>query len=177
MWRIEMSELIWIEEAKRKIGTYEIMGRRHNPMILEMWRVAFEAKSQRTWVVDDETPWCGGFVAFVMAKSNLAKHIPQHFPRARAWENVGTALAKPAYGCVVVFSRKGGGHVGFVVGRDRFGNLMVLGGNQSNAVNIKPFAINRVTAYRWCGTQPLPANHRYDLPVLSSDGKVSVNEA
>ena len=50
-----------------------------------------------------------------------------------------TKLNNPAYGCIVVFSRAGGGHVGFLVGKDKQGNLMILGGNQSNAVNIKPF--------------------------------------
>lgn len=172
-----MNELLWIKEARAKIGTYEIIGKRHNPIILAMWETAFKAKNKQNWILDDETPWCGGFVAYCMAKANLAKHIPNQFPRARAWEDAGTKLNKPAYGCIVVFSRKGGGHVGFLVGKDRYGNLMILGGNQSNAVNIKPFAINRVTAYRWCGTQPLPAPHRYNLPLLSSNGRVSKNEA
>lgn len=101
----------------------------------------------------------------------------QAFPLARAWASAGTRLEKPAYGCVVVFSRNGGGHVGFVVGKDKFGNLMVLGGNQGDAVNIKPFAKSRVLAYRWCGTQSHPAPHRYELPVLGSDGRVSRDEA
>lgn len=64
-----------------------------------------------------------------------------------------------------------------VVAKDAKGNLMVLGGNQGDAVNIKPFAVSRVLAYRWCGTQSQPAPHRYKLPVLRSDGKLSTNEA
>jgi uncharacterized protein (TIGR02594 family) len=92
-------------------------------------------------------------------------------------------LSKPAYGCVVVFWRgtKTGtaGHVGFVVGRDKFGNLMVLGGNQSDAVNIKPFAMSgpndRVLGYRWPGVYPYP--ERFNLPLLGSDGKLSTDEA
>ena len=116
-------------------------------------------------------------MAFVFAQANLAHHIPKSSPLARAWAAAGTKLDKPAYGCVEVFSRDGGGHVGLVVGRDRYGNLMVLGGNQGDAVNIKPFAVRRATAYRWCGTQALPAPHRYDLPLLDSDGRVSQNEA
>jgi alpha-D-ribose 1-methylphosphonate 5-triphosphate synthase subunit PhnG len=31
----------------------------------------------------------------------------------------GTKLAKPAYGCVAVKTRIGGGHVCFVVGKDK----------------------------------------------------------
>ena len=96
---------------------------------------------------------------------------------ARSYEKAGTKLDKPAYGCLVTFTRNGGGHVGFVVGKDSRGNLMVLGGNQGDAVNIKPFAVSRVTAYRWVGTMSVPAAMRYDLPLLQSDGKASVNEA
>ena len=87
---------------------------------------------------------------------------------------------KPAYGCIVVFERQGGGHVGFVVGQDKQGNLMVLGGNQGDAVNIKPFAKSRVIAYLWPnkgGKPAYPAEERYTLPLLASDGKLSRNEA
>ena len=122
------------------------------------------------------TPWCGGFVAACLARAGLGVRIPKSFPMARSWAKAGAALSKPAYGCVVVFERGSGGHVGFVVGKDKAGNLMVLGGNQSNQVCIKPFSKARVLAYRWCGQTGAPAEGRYDLPVLSSDGKVSTNE-
>lgn len=178
-----MNELKWVAEARKYIGTKEIKGVKHNPVILELWKLAFDATGQATPAVfkNDETAWCGGFVGGVFAKSGLAYHIPKSFPMARSWAKAGTKLDKPAYGCVVVFWRgspkSASGHVGFVVGRDKASNLMVLGGNQADAVNIKPFGKNRVIAYRWCGTQPNPAPHRYKLPVLASDGRVSTNEA
>ena len=56
-----------------------------------------------------------------------------------------------------MFSREGGGHVGFVVGRDATGNIMVLGGNQSDAVNVRAFPASRVTGYRWPTGVPAPA--------------------
>lgn len=84
-------------------------------------------------------------------------------------------MPRPAYGCVVVFSREGGGHVGFVVGRDKNGNLMVLGGNQGDAVSIRPFPVSRVTCYRW--PSAYPSSGRFVLPLLDSDGKVSESEA
>jgi hypothetical protein len=64
-------------------------------------------------------------------------------------------------GCIVVFTREGGGHVGFVVGQDQQGNLLVLGGNQGDAVNVKAFPLARVSGYRWPSelvpsTEPLP---------------------
>lgn len=174
---MKQTELPWIKTARSLIGTREIKGAKHNPLIVEMWKAASAALGKNPAFRDDETPWCGGFVGFVMAKSGLGKHIPSLYPSARSWANAGTKLSKPAYGCVVVFTRNGGGHVGFVVGQDKAGNLMVLGGNQSDAVNIKPFSRSRVLAYRWCGTQAVPNSSRYQLPILRSDGKVSTNEA
>jgi len=170
-------ELSWVAEARAKIGTYEIKGPKHNPLIVAMWTVAFQATKQKQWIKDDETAWCGAFTAYCLAQANLPNHIPKEFYRAKAWAEVGTSLNKPAYGCIVVFNRSGGGHVGIVVGKDSKGNLMVLGGNQSDAVNIKPFAVDRVLAYRWCGTQKVPLSTRFKLPLLKSNGQVSTNEA
>lgn len=178
-----MNELNWIAEAKKYIGIKEVKGVKHNPIILELWKSAFEATNQPMPAVfnNDETPWCGGFVGGVLAKAGLVHHIPKNFSMARSWLKAGTKLDKPAYGCIVVFWRGSpngtSGHVGFVVGKDKFGNLMVLGGNQADKVSIVPFSRARVLGYRWCGTQNLPANHRFTLPILNSDGKVSINEA
>ncbi|ELA08716.1 hypothetical protein MOMA_09161 [Moraxella macacae 0408225] len=177
------NELKWIANARKLVGITEIKWAKHNPVIIGLWRSAFEAVGQQPPAVfkNDETAWCGGFVGGVLADSGLGYHIPNAFPMARAWLKAGTKLDKPAYGCIVVFWRgtpkSASGHVGFVVGRDRKGNLMVLGGNQSDKVSIVPFATSRVLGYRWCGTLPNPAKHRYDLPLLDSDGRVSKNEA
>lgn len=178
-----MNELKWVAEARKYIGTKEIKGVKHNPVILGFQKSAFDATNQAIPAVfkNDETAWCGGFVGGVLAKAGLGHHIPKSFAMARSWLKAGTKLNNPAYGCVVVFWRgtpkSPTGHVGFVVGRDKRGNLMVLGGNQSDTVNIMPFDKSRVLGYRWCGTQPMPATHRFALPVLASDGKVSKNEA
>lgn len=177
------NELSWVKIARSYIGQKEIKGANHNPTILALWQEAFKNKGLPTPAVfkNDETAWCGGFVGGVLAKSGLGQHIPNGFAMARSWLNVGTKLNNPAYGCVVIFwrgNRTGSsGHVGFVVGRDKRGNLMVLGGNQADTVNIMPFDKGRVLGYRWCGTQALPNVSRFALPVLNSDGKVSTNEA
>ena len=90
----------------------------------------------------------------------------------------GRKLDKPVPGAVVVFwrgSRQGtSGHVGFVTGFDQHGNVMCLGGNQSNAVNIKPFSTDRVIGYYWPHGVPLPGEK---LATVVSDGKLSTNEA
>ena len=109
----------------------------------------------------------------------LAKHdVPRKPHRKTAWLNFGTKLAAPCVGCVVVFWRgdiKGwSGHVGFVVGKDKLGNLMVLGGNQGDMVSIKPFIRSRVLGYRWPTSIGIP---ELTLPLLASGGRVSTNEA
>ena len=165
-------DLPWIVEARRYIGMAEIPGKQHNPTI-QNW-----LRTLKAWWADDETPWCGTFVAHCCRTAN--RDIPKDWFRALAWAEAGERLTAPAYGCIAVFSRTGGGHVGFVVGRDRAGNLMILGGNQGNKVSIAKFSKDRVVAYVWPsvnGAKNQPAKDRYQLPVLVSNGAFSNNEA
>lgn len=78
-------------------------------------------------------------------------------------------------GLLLFFERVGGGHVGFVVGKDKLGNILVLGGNQGDAVNIKAFPAYRVAGYRWPKEVALPV--KFQLPVTTSAGVLSTNEA
>ena len=170
----KQTELAWIAEARKHIGLSEIVGTKgHNTTILG-W-----LKKLGAWWAEDETPWCGTFVGYCLQFTG--RFVVKHWYRAKDWVNAGTKLSKPAYGCLVIFNRAGGGHVGFVVGKDARGNLMVLGGNQNNKVSIAPFATDRVVAYVWpsfgSGVPSIPDSKRYDLPVLNSNGKVSTNEA
>lgn len=169
-------ELKHIAIARSYIGTQEIKGAKHNPKILALTAKAFNATGQKSWIHDDETPWCGSFVGGVLAEAGLGNKIPKLFMRAREWEKAGTKLTQPAYGCIVTFTRDGGGHVGFVVGKTKAGNLKVLGGNQSDGVNIADFAPSRVTSYRWVSAGSAPNAHRFDLPILPA-GRISTNEA
>lgn len=157
----------WIDEAKSHIGLAEVPGVKHNPTI-QVW-----LKKLNAWWTDDETPWCGVFVAWCMQAAGIA--VPKYYMRAKDWATWGVALSRPVVGCVVVFERKGGGHVGFVLGQDQRGNLMVIGGNQGNRVTIAPFDRNRVIAYRWPSGAAFPEDK--PLVLVTSDGKLSTNEA
>lgn len=156
----------WIKEARAQMGTREIKGPRHEPKILAWWRAI-----KRGGIQDDETPWCAAFVGGCLEAVGI---VSSRFESARSYEKWGSALAAPIYGCVVVFGRDGGGHVGFVVGQDSARNLMVLGGNQGDAVNIKAFQRSRVLAYRWPLGVPAPIDA--PLTVLAS-AELSRNEA
>ncbi|KFB99468.1 hypothetical protein GTGU_04125 [Trabulsiella guamensis ATCC 49490] len=159
-----MKEPSWLTEGRKYIGEKEIRGAQHNPLILQFWK-----DIKRGGIKDDETPWCAAYVGGVLERAGFKS---SRFESAKSYLNWGNRLEQPAYGCVVVFSRDGGGHVGFVVGQQPDGDLMVLGGNQSDAVNIRAFPRTRVTGYRW------PAGVQVDtrpLPVLT--GLRSVSES
>ncbi len=141
----------WLAYAEKQIGIREIRGSRHEPRILAM------AKRASAWlgisVKDDETPWCGTFVADCMQAAGYKP--PRGFigVRAKAWaswgNDVGLAATRPWRGSIAVFGREGGGHVGFVVGVYAGGDLAILGGNQADAVNIRRFPRKRLIALRW----------------------------
>jgi uncharacterized protein (TIGR02594 family) len=130
----------WVQRARAHIGLAEIPGPKHSTAI------AGWLSKLRAWWTDDETPWCGVFVAAMLEGHGK---LPKHWYRAKAWADWGVRLEQPELGCVAVFERQGGGHVGFVVGRDRVSNLLILGGNQGNKVSIAAFPRHRATAYRW----------------------------
>ncbi len=153
-----MSEPKWLAEARHYIGEKEVKGAKHNPLILQMWK-----DIKRGGIKDDETPWCAAFVGAVLERVGIKS---TRFESAKSYLDWGYGLKEPAMGCIAVFTREGGGHVGFVVGKVQNGDLMVLGGNQSDAVNIRAFQRYRVTGYRWPAGMPhLPQA----LPILNAE--------
>ena len=110
-------ELTHIDIARKYIGLKEL-----GPTI-DAWAKSLSGK----WLIGQ--PWCGTFCAQVFKEAGLSSKVPKEFFRAKEWEKAGTKLDKPAYGCIVTFTRDdGGGHVGFVVGKTESGMLKVLGG-------------------------------------------------
>lgn len=180
-----MTELPWLAKARKYIGLKEDKSKTtHNPQLVYMLYVMGKHNNEaKAWWRDDETPWCGLFAGFVLGQTG--RFVVKQWYRAREWESDEmTKLDRPAYGCIVTFTRSGGGHVGFVVGKDQKGNIMVLGGNQGDAVNIKPFSVGRVTGYYWPSSfegaklrKMRPHSYRYNLPLLGSDGRVSKDES
>lgn len=160
-----MSEPSWLKIARSYEGLKEIPGPRHNQTIIR-WLGKLNA-----WWRDDETPWCGVFVAHCMQESWLP--FPKFYMRAKAWDDYGSLLRRDrlAPGAILVFDRAGGGHVGFYVGEDA-GHYFVLGGNQGNAVNVMKLGKSRLVASRWPKGEPVIGK-----PVYMNGGSVSTNEA
>ena len=140
--------------AQRFVGTKEIGGDTDNPQIL-----AF-LKLDNTWPEHDEVPWCSGFVNYICWLLRLPRSKSL---RARSWLTVGRAIrldeAEP--GDVIVLQRGGGdqpgpevieapGHVGFFAGYDTVAAewVQVLGGNQSDGVNVREYPTTRLLGVR-----------------------------
>lgn len=145
-----MTDPRWLTAARQFVGTREVKGRKHNPLILQWWSAI------RAPFTDDETPWCAAFVGGVLESVGIKS---TRSAAARSYERWGVRLNKPAVGCIVTFSRKGGGHVGFCVGHSKT-SVAVLGGNQRDSVNVTNFSKEssalKVTGYRWPAGEPLP---------------------
>lgn len=153
-------ETDWYRVAKRYTGTREIPGPTHNPKIITWLR------NLKAWWSEDETPWCGTFVAHCMQEAGLP--YPQHWYRAKGWSEYGSNLApdRLALGAILVFDRKGGGHVCFYAGEDET-HYHCLGGNQSNGVNVMRLEKSRLVASRW------PKG----IPVLGGPVRLAANRA
>lgn len=102
-----------------------------------------------TWPTGDDVPWCSAFANHVARMLGLARSEDL---RARSWLKVGTAVElfeAKAENDVVILRRGGNdagpevldapGHVGFFAGRQGPSVVLVLGGNQGDAVTIAPF--------------------------------------
>lgn len=132
-----------LEIAGGYVGETEIHGAQDNPKIVAMFK-----KSGNAWVEDDETPWCAAFVGAVLKDVGIKGTMKLN---ARSYLDWGTPVDDPQPGDVVILWRgkKDGwqGHVAFFVRFDR-GSVVLLGGNQGDAVSIKTYAKSRVLGYR-----------------------------
>lgn len=138
-------EPIWITRARREVGVKERPGTAENPRILE-YHATTRLRAKR-----DEVPWCSAFVCWVFEGLGIAS---TRSAAARSWATWGRALAKPEPGCVVVLDRQApdnpnAAHVGFYLGDDGPDRILVLGGNQGNAVSVRPYPRAKVLGWRW----------------------------
>ena len=156
------TELPWIAAARRAIGQREIAGTKHNPLVLKMWARI------RAPFTDDETPWCAAFVGSCLEEVGIRS---TRSARALSYVNFGELLLAPTYGCIAVKQRKGGGHVTFVVGQTKAGNLLCLGGNQNDMVTISEYPRGVFTSFRWPANFPMENPAVSKLPIFASAAK------
>ena len=117
----------WLDIAEREKGVREAAPGGSNPRI-EAYHASTSGGAE-----PDTVPWCSSFVNFCIEQAGLDG---TNSKRARSWETWGSkSPLRP--GAVVVFKRgqPPKGHVGFFVGKDSLGKLLILGGNQSDSVS------------------------------------------
>ena len=160
-----------IVEAFALHGTLEAPGAADNPVILAWAKEV--SKTLGASYTDDSVPWCGLFAAVVVKRAG--KEVIRGPLWARNWTNFGVRVDAPGLGDVLVFERPGGGgHVGFYVAEDASA-YHVIGGNQSDAVNVSRIAKSRCIAVRRPTYKSQPASVKpYHV---DGNGALSTNEA
>jgi uncharacterized protein (TIGR02594 family) len=129
--------------AAKDVGTWEWRDG-HNPVV-----VGYFADVGHSWVQDDETAWCAAFVGAMLKRAGLPHTGALN---ARSYLDWGVPVDNPQKGDVVIFSRGNPsgwqGHVAFFDSFAPDGDVLVLGGNQSNQVNVSKYDRGRVLGYR-----------------------------
>ena len=134
-----------IREASVFFGLQEIPGDQHQQQILTFFKETGH-KDIRT----DEDAWCSAFVAYCAKKSGLTYSKKA---TAKSWLNVGKAVTDPQPGDLVVFWREDPnswkGHVAIYLGKDENAHEVIcLGGNQNDEVNVSSYSEANVLGYR-----------------------------
>jgi len=157
--------------ARDLIGTKEILGVKNSETIMK-W--AKELGIDKIYT-NDEIAWCGLFIAYCAYKSNLDINMTyKEALWALNWNKFGTRQEIAMLGDVLTFKRNGGGHVGIYVGEDNV-CYHILGGNQSNTVNITRIEKTRLSQIRrtkWKIAQPLNVR----VIKVNTNGFISKNE-
>jgi uncharacterized protein (TIGR02594 family) len=123
----------WMQYAFRELGVTAGKGTKNNPEVVKYLKIVGKS--------DDSTAWCSAFVNWCMEQ---AGYRGTRKATARSWLHWGVPIADYRFGAVAVFERGEAwqGHVAFLV-RQEGANVWVLGGNQSNQVNIKKRPIKK----------------------------------
>jgi len=164
-----------IAEALKHFGVTEVDGSGNNATIMDWANELTIAGCDLSNYSRDSVPWCGLFCAIVTYKrrGNI-KEVVKTPLWARSWVNYGKPVQTAGLGDVLVFTRNGGGHVGFYVAEDK-DCYHVLGGNQKNQVNIVPILKKRLLAAR----RPIYINTPATVKpyTVGAGGIISTNEA
>lgn len=138
--------------AQRFVGIKEVPGTAANPQIVAMLQLEDAA------IANDEIAWCSAFANYVAWLLRLPRSKSL---AARSWLQVGvpiTLAEAQAENDVVILMRGGGpqpgpdvlqapGHVGFYAGTQG-ASVLVLAGNQGDAVNISSFPQSLILGIR-----------------------------
>jgi uncharacterized protein (TIGR02594 family) len=138
-----MHDAPWLDEGWREFGQSERSGPADNPRVIALYRDAGHPE-----IANDEVAWCAAFCGACLARAGVRGTGSLMARSYLAW---GEPLDAPRPGAVAVFSRGSSaaeGHVGFWLGETRDA-VVLLGGNQGNAVSVTTFPKARLLGLRW----------------------------
>ena len=134
-----------ISEIRQYYGLREISGRKHNKQVVRFFR-----ETGHRDIKNDEVAWCSAIICY------CAKRIGVKYPSsatAKSWLSHGMKVSSPEVGDLVIFWRESPkswkGHVGIYLGKDPItGDIICLGGNQNDEVNVSKYSSEKVSGYR-----------------------------
>jgi uncharacterized protein (TIGR02594 family) len=172
----EIGRPLWLEAGLKLVGTKEGVGSKDNQQIID-WAKEEGGDIAKEYT-HDSIPWCALFANLMLTRAGL-KGTETLWALDFAGKWPSTKLIGPAVGAFAPMLRNGGGHIICIVGKDQNGNIMGLGGNQSDKVSIVPFPMSRLNkGFWWPESVPAPVKVGITaLPVVRSDGKVSSKES
>ena len=133
----------WLRVARAEIGVRALPAGSSNPRITEYHAGTNVAGH------DDKVSWCASFVQWCLARVGIGG---TGSALARSWMAWGVPLDEPRVGCIAVLWRDDPqgwkGHVGFFL-RDEGDEVVLLGGNQLEAVREHRYPRIQVLAWRW----------------------------
>lgn len=138
-----MQQPTWLTAAWAEFGVREIPG-----AASEMRIAGYFRDSGHDDITRDETPWCAAFVGAVLKRTGFGNTGSL---MARSYLRYGEALEVPVPGAIAVLSRgsdPNAGHCGLYLGTAA-GKIILLGGNQGDAVSVDAFDAGRLLGYRW----------------------------
>jgi uncharacterized protein (TIGR02594 family) len=136
----------WMSWLEANVGEKEIWGHKANPFITELFR--YTSLKNHPLATSDETAWCAALACAALEKNGYSS---PHSASAKSFDTYGTKLSEPKYGAILTFRREGGSgrHVTFYVGTDINGNLLCIGGNQSNMLRESLYSPSKLVEIRW----------------------------
>jgi uncharacterized protein (TIGR02594 family) len=153
-----MDQPRWLEFAWGDLGVAEAAGAKSNPNV-----VRYYAEVGHAAVTDDEVAWCAAFLGACLERAGIRS---TRSLMARSYLFWGEALSEPRPGAIAVLSRGFDprlGHVGFLVGTTS-NDLILLGGNQGDAVSVQPFPRSRLLGLRWPSPVTAPSSATPVIP-------------
>lgn len=152
----------WMAEMYRRLGLNEV---RDNKTLSEWLRTGKFLGNPA------KLPWCGDAIETCIYKTLPNEPAPSNPFFAQSWAKFGIDAGGPIVGSIgVIRWSPSSGHVGIVAGID--GNrVIMIGGNQSNAITISSFPLDKFIAFRWPKTYPVrryPALKGSAAPLLTA---------